>query len=125
MVIKTLGTMYIAVNKKNPQEAHSFTWTPQDDLFINGTIVDKCDWDIIEVEPVKKLWNYRLTTSTIWLSFDHGQVEATSYDEAVRLATEKLKQDLQKANTVLQSCDPTIGFFIDMDFSQLEIIEEK
>jgi hypothetical protein len=117
--------MYIAVNKKNPQEAHSFEWTKDDELVINKFIVAKEDWDIIEVEPVKRLWYYRLTTSTIWLSFDHGQVEATSYDEAVRLATEKLKQDLQKANTVLQSCDPTIGFFIDMDFSQLEVIEAK
>jgi hypothetical protein len=117
--------MYIAVNKKNPQEAHSFEWTKDDELVINKFIVAKEDWDIIEVEPVKRLWNYSLTTNTIWLSFDHGQVEAISYDEAVRLATEKLKQDLQKANTVLQSCDPTIEFFIDMDFSQLEVIEEK
>ncbi len=117
--------MYVAVNKKNPQEVHSFEWTKDDELVINKFIVPKEDWDIVEVEPIKKLWNYSLTTNTMWLSFDHGQVEATSHNEAVRLATEKLKQDLQKANSVLQSCDPTIDFFIDMDFSQLEVIEQK
>lgn len=117
--------MYIAVNKKNPQEAHSFEWSKEDDLIINGKIADKCDWEIIEVEPVKKLWNYSLTTNTIWTNFDHGQVEAVTYEEAVRLATQKLKEVLHKTNTVLQSCDPTIEFFIDMDFSQLEITEAK
>lgn len=117
--------MYIAVNKKNPQEAHSFTWTKDDELVINKFIVAKEDWDIIEVEPVKRLWNYSLTTNTIWLSFDHGQVEATSYDEAVRLATEKLKYDLDKTNVALESCDTTRNFSVDMDFSQLEVTEQK
>lgn len=117
--------MYVAVNKKNPQEVHSFKWTGGGILFINDKVVDKEDWNIIEVEPIKKLWNYSLTTNTLWLSFDHGQVEATSYDEAIEMATAKLKQDLQKTNSVLQSCDPTLDFFIDMDFSQLEVIEQK
>jgi hypothetical protein len=117
--------MYIAVNKKDPQEVHSFEWTKDDELVINKFIVAKEDWDIIEVEPVKKIWNYSLTTNTIWLSFDHGQVEATSYHEAVRLAIEKLKYDLDKINVALKNCDTTRNFSVYLNFSQLEVTEQK
>ncbi len=116
--------MYVAVNKNNPQEVHSFKWTGGGILFINDKVVDKDDWNIIEVEPVNRLWNYSLSTNTVWTSFDHGQVQATSYDEAIELATAKLKYDLQKANEILASCDPTLGFVIDMDFKDLCVDEE-
>lgn len=31
--------MYVAVNKKNRKEIHSYTWTPNDSLYINVQIV--------------------------------------------------------------------------------------
>ena len=41
--------MYIAVNKNNSNEYHSFTWTQDDKLTINGQEVNPQDWDIIAV----------------------------------------------------------------------------
>ena len=40
------------------------------------------------------IWNYKLTTNTIWLSFDYGQVEASTEDEARQLA-EKVKNTIR------------------------------
>jgi hypothetical protein len=69
------------------------------------------------------LWDYKLTTNTIWTSFDFGQVEANTHEEAEKKALKKLKYDLSKANDALAHCDITDGFTIDMDFSQLEVTE--
>lgn len=115
--------MFVAVNKKNRQEVHSYTWTPNDELVINGAIVDEGDWDIVEVEAVNKKWEYSLTTNTIWTSFDHGTVRAKTKEEARELAIQQIKYDLQKTNEVLRSADITKGFFVDMDFTQLEVKE--
>jgi len=115
--------MFVAVNKKNRQEVHSYTWTPNDELVINGAIVDEGDWDIVEVEAVNKKWEYSLTTNTIWTSFDHGTVTAKTSEEARELAIQQIKYDLQKTNEVLRSADITKGFFVDMDFTQLEVKE--
>lgn len=117
--------MYIAVNKKDRNEVHSFTWGAHEELFINNQLVDKDDWDIIEVEPVNKQWEYSLTTNTIWASFDHGTVTAKTIEEARELAIQQIKYDLQKVNDALASSDNTQGFFVDMDLdkNQLEIKE--
>lgn len=45
--------MYIAINKKDDTDFHSFTWSETDKLIINGKEVDPNDYDIIEVAPVK------------------------------------------------------------------------
>jgi hypothetical protein len=74
---------------------------------------------------MKKIWEYKLSTNTIWLSFDYGQVTANSEEEAIEKATIELKYHLQKVNDVLQSADVTKGFSIEMDFSQLEVTEQK
>lgn len=115
--------MYLAVNKKNRQEVHSFTWTKDDELVINGGIVDTGDWEIVEVVPVNKKWEYSLTTNTIWVSFDHGTVRAKTIEEARELAINKIKYDLDKVNDVLKQADVTRGFRVDMDFTQLELKE--
>ena len=44
--------MYLAVNKQNPNEVHSFTWTECDELIINNQVVNPTDWDIVEFEEV-------------------------------------------------------------------------
>lgn len=115
--------MYVAVNKKDRNEVHSFTWGVHEELFINNQLVDKDDWNIIEIEPVNKKWEYSLTTNTIWASFDHGTVTAKTSEEARELAIQQIKYDLQKTNEVLRSADITKGFFVDMDFTQLEVKE--
>lgn len=67
------------------------------------------------------IWDYSLTTSTIWTSFDNGQVEANTYEEACAKALEQLKYDVDKVNTVFKHCDITEGFSLEMDYDQLEV----
>lgn len=67
------------------------------------------------------IWNYSLSTNTIWTSFDCGQIEADTYEEACALALKELKYNVDKANTVFKHCDITQGFTIDMDYTQLEV----
>jgi hypothetical protein len=67
------------------------------------------------------IWDYNLSTNTIWTSFDYGQVEADTYEEACELALKKLKYDVDKANTVFNHCDITDGFYIEMNYDQLEV----
>ena len=42
--------MYIAINIKNPLEAHSFEWTEKNELIINGKVEKEEDWQIVEVK---------------------------------------------------------------------------
>ena len=42
--------MYLAINKQDNNEAHSFTWTENDKLIINNQIVNTNNWEIVEVE---------------------------------------------------------------------------
>jgi hypothetical protein len=67
------------------------------------------------------IWDYSLSTSTIWTSFDYGQVEADTYEEAHALALKQLKYDVSKANDVFNHCEITEGFSIEMDYDQLEV----
>jgi hypothetical protein len=43
--------MYIAINKANHLEFHSFEWNKNNELVVNGKQVSPEDWDIIEVLP--------------------------------------------------------------------------
>lgn len=67
------------------------------------------------------IWNYKLTTGTIWLSFDYGQVIANTLEEATEKAVAQFKYDLDKANHVLESADVTSSFKIEVDFTQLVV----
>jgi hypothetical protein len=71
-----------------------------------------------------KKWEYRITTSTIWTSFDNGVVYADSREEALEMAKKEITYNLKKANEILNSCDPPIGFKIEMDLSQIELKEK-
>jgi hypothetical protein len=70
-----------------------------------------------------KKWNYNVTTSTIWASFDFGTVEAETYEEALEKAKVQLAYDFKKVNEILDSCDPTIGFTVSYNESQIEVDE--
>jgi len=43
---------YIAMNKQNSNDYHSFTWTQDNKLIINGKSVNPNDWEIVEVEII-------------------------------------------------------------------------
>lgn len=68
-------------------------------------------------------WQYSNTTNTIWTSFDYGVVEAETKEEAEILAKKELEYNLKKVNEVLNCCDPTIGFTIEMNLEQIEILQ--
>lgn len=44
--------MYLAINKHNYLEVHSFEWTQNDELIIFGKSVNVNDWEIIWVEQM-------------------------------------------------------------------------
>ncbi len=46
--------MYLAINKEDNKDVHSFTWTSDDKLIINGIEVNPNDWDIVEVVILNK-----------------------------------------------------------------------
>lgn len=49
---KTKQIMYLAINKHNYLEVHSFEWTQNDELIIFGKSVNVNDWEIIWVEQM-------------------------------------------------------------------------
>lgn len=105
-------------------------------LFTNCKVVPKrlvegdedlCGDYIVNQEVIlvkdRKKFQYQLTTNTIWTSFDNGFVYADNIEEARKLAEKELSYNFKKANEILNSCDPTIGFKIEMDLSQIELKE--
>ena len=46
--------MYLAINKHNRNEYHSFVWDEENNLIINWVKVNPNDWDIIEVFEKQK-----------------------------------------------------------------------
>jgi len=67
------------------------------------------------------IWKYQLTTPTVWLSFDFGEIVAGTRGEALEKATEQIKSDLIKANNALSS----LGFIIGVDLTQIEVEIKK
>lgn len=45
--------MYLAINKHNTNEVHSFEWTPDNKLIICNNEAKPSDWDIVEVDVIK------------------------------------------------------------------------
>lgn len=72
-----------------------------------------------------KTYNYSVSTPTIWASFDYGQVEATSIEQAREKSLSKLKYDFDKVNQVLESADVTKGFVIEFNEKDVQITEDK
>jgi len=72
-----------------------------------------------------KEYYYELSSFNIWASFDCGYVKANSLEEARKKAEQELRYNLQKVNDSLAYADVTKDFFIEMDFSNLEVKLEK
>lgn len=66
-------------------------------------------------------YEYSCSTSVIWASFDCGEVEADTKEEALIKAKAELKENFDKANTAFNHCDNTLGFRIEFNDSQIEI----
>lgn len=68
-----------------------------------------------------KKYQYSVSTSTIWASFDFGEVEAQNIEEARAKAIEQLRCDFQKANDVFAHCDVTQGFFVEFNEDEVTV----
>ena len=44
--------MYLAINKQDNQDVHSFTWTNDDKLIINNIEVNPEGWNIVEMDII-------------------------------------------------------------------------
>jgi hypothetical protein len=70
--------MYLAINKHNSNEYHSFVWNEYGELIINWVKVNPNDWIIIEVfeniekqaKPIKKKEKYTLK------DIEEGEIES-------------------------------------------------
>ena len=70
-----------------------------------------------------KKYKYSVTTNVIWCSFDFGEVEAETREEAREKAKDQLMYDFDKANKAFEHCDNTSGFQI--AFNETEIMIEE
>jgi hypothetical protein len=58
------------------------------------------------------LYQYSVSSNSIWASFDYGTIEANSPEEAREKAIAELKYNFQKANDALAHSDNTKGFSV-------------
>ena len=49
--------MYLAVNKENPNEYHSFKWT-SDKFIVNNVSVNPKNWEVMEVDIIERSSGY-------------------------------------------------------------------
>ena len=71
-----------------------------------------------------KTYQYSVSTSVIWSSFDFGTVEAQDIQEARDKALEKLKNDFSEVNKLLSLIDHRIEFNKDaVEVIEIEVIE--
>jgi ribosomal protein S5 len=66
-----------------------------------------------------KTYQYSVSTSVLWASFDFGTVEAQDIQEARDKALEALKNDFLSVNNILMS----IGHTIEFNKDAVEVIE--
>ena len=90
---------------------------------------DPCDCPDLYYEGwdshLNKTWEYSVSTQTLWTSFDYGEVEAKTREEALEKAIAKLNYDFKKVNEILNSCDPTIGFEVAFNSSEVVVTEKE
>ena len=72
-----------------------------------------------------KQYTYNLNGTSIWTSFDFGEVEAENFEEAIKKAKAKIQEDFDRVNLALAHCDNTLGMRVDFDPDQLELTEKK
>ena len=67
------------------------------------------------------IWEYNNSTNIIWTSFDYGEVQADTKEEALLKAKAELVYNLKKANDALSLSQNTENFTIEMNLDQIEV----
>jgi len=70
---------------------------------------------------MKDTYKYTISSTLIWTSFDFGEVEANSVEEAKEIAIEELTYNFKKANLALATLDNTIGFTIEFNKDEVQV----
>jgi hypothetical protein len=70
-------------------------------------------------------YEYSVTTATIWTSFDYGEVQAETIEEAIDKATIEVAYSLKKCNDALKQCDFALGFQVSIALDQIEVNLKK
>lgn len=68
-----------------------------------------------------KKYEYTVSSNNVWTSFDYGQVEANSKEEALAKAIEKLSKDFEKVNNALLKSELVIGASVSFDPKNVEV----
>jgi len=71
------------------------------------------------------IFEYSVSTNTIWTSFDYGEVEAETIEEARIKAITELTNDFKKANDAFDHCDITKGFKIEFNERDVQVNIKK
>lgn len=66
-----------------------------------------------------RLWRYTNSTEIIWCSFDCGEVEAYTEEEALKKAKIRIESDLKIVNILLKN----IGYTIEMNLDEIDIVD--
>ena len=69
-------------------------------------------------------YEYSVSTNTIWTSFDHGIVLATTHEDAVEKAAKKLEEDFEKVNAALKHLDNTNSMCVDFAKDQIQVTKK-
>jgi len=80
---------------------------------------------IINPPKDKFIWSYSVSSNSIWASFDCGEVEAETYEEALELANLKLSKEFENANMILGSSFLTDHMTLDYCKDSIEISINK
>jgi len=93
--------IYLAVNKNNPNEYHSFTWTGDDKLIVNGNEVSLDDWEIEAFgQPLPQNNTYippkqpkvsRHSLAVDWLAEQLANVGVVISDDGIMKVTRKIQ----------------------------------
>jgi hypothetical protein len=73
----------------------------------------------------KIVFEYSVSTGTLWNSFDYGEVEAEDYDEALKLAKADLDAKFELANKALKDNPTTKGMSVHFADDQITIKVKK
>ena len=107
----------------------SFTEADKLNLELNkfGWSIDiEMGGELISLMKIIDVYEYTVSTNTIWASFDFGEVVASTLEEATKKAIEELTYDFDKANEALAYCGITEGFKIEFAASEVRVsLKEK